>query len=233
MSADITMRLINVVTDGCSNIGLDPCTAAGRVHKDGIIVNAIGILDGNGYKDKAVNEIEGIARSGGGVSDIVKMNELGKTLTSATMGSVANTLTEVVDKELREVLRKGLDGIHPELRFQVVDFIEKLTDEVNLRVVVVIDASGSMANKMNEAKRGVIELLKSLKGRKGDSNIALVCYPSERNEPYLLRDFTSDIDELERLIVKIAPGGGTPTAAAIEFAARLLEEKPLAYEYMV
>lgn len=231
MSADITMKIINIVTDGCSNIGPDPCHAAARAHSDGITVNAIGIMDVN--NDKALGEIKGIAESGGGISDVVRINELGKTLTSATMGSVANTLTEVVDRELREVLKKGVDDIHPELRFQVVDFIERLADEVRLNVVVVIDASGSMANKMNDAKRGVIELLKSLKGRKGQSSIALVSYPSERNEPYLLSDFTDDIDKLENLIVKVTPGGGTPTAAAIEFAAELLEEKPLAYEYMV
>mgnify|MGYP000922276162 CR=1 FL=1 len=231
MSSDITMKVINVVTDGCSNIGADPCPAAAKAHGSGIIVNAIGILDGS--RESALSEVNGIAQSGGGVADIIRLNELSRTLTTATMASVANTLTEVVDKELKEVLKKGVDEIHPELRFQVVDFIERLTDEAGLKVVVVLDASGSMANKMAEAKHGAAELLKSLKGRKGNSSVAVVCYPSERNEPYLLNDFTDDIGELERTIVEVAARGGTPTAAAIEFAAELLEEKPLAYEYMV
>jgi Ca-activated chloride channel family protein len=231
MSDDITMKVINIVTDGCSNIGGDPGQAALKAHGSGIIVNAIGILDGG--KNSAKGEVEGIAQSGGGVADLISLDELSKTLTSATMGSVSNTLTGVVDRELKEVLKKGMDDIHPEMRFQVVDFIERLTDEVRLKVVVVIDASGSMARKLPEAKRGTVELLKSLRGRKGQSSIALVCYPTERNEAYLLKDFTNDIDKLERTIIEVTPGGCTPTAAAIDFAAGLFEEKPLAYENMV
>lgn len=233
MSANMTMRLINIVTDGCSNIGPDPCIVAGNVHKDGIIINAIGVVDDNVCSNRALKEIKGIARAGGGVHDLIRISELGKTLTSATMRSVAGTLTEVVDRELKEVLKKGIDEIHPELRFQVVDFINRFTDETNLKVAVVIDASGSMADKIDEAKRGVIELLKSLGARKGETQIAVICYPSERNGAYLLKGFTSDIDELESIVMEVVTGGGTPTASAIEFAAELIKDKPLAYESLV
>ena len=38
MSDDITMKVINIVTDGCSNIGGDPGQAALKAHGSGIIV---------------------------------------------------------------------------------------------------------------------------------------------------------------------------------------------------
>ena len=65
------IRQILLLTDGCSNQGEDPIAMAALAKEQGISVNVIGVMEQDVIDEKGLTEIEGIAMSGGGVSQIV------------------------------------------------------------------------------------------------------------------------------------------------------------------
>ena len=56
-----------VITDGKSNVGGNPVTAASEAAGEGIVVNAIGIVNHQRDEDDSLYEVEQIARAGGGI----------------------------------------------------------------------------------------------------------------------------------------------------------------------
>ena len=59
------IRQILLITDGCSNQGDDPIAMAALAKEQGITVNVIGVMEQDVIDEKGMNEIEGIAMSGG------------------------------------------------------------------------------------------------------------------------------------------------------------------------
>ena len=43
------MKQIILVTDGCSNVGVSPVSAAAQAYEEGVVVNVIGIVDRSEY----------------------------------------------------------------------------------------------------------------------------------------------------------------------------------------
>lgn len=67
-----TLKQILLLTDGCSNRGEDPAAVAAVAGQQGITVNVIGILDDDQVEEpEGLDEIEDIAQSGNGVSQLV------------------------------------------------------------------------------------------------------------------------------------------------------------------
>src|SRR5699024_12817230 len=80
-----TLKQILLITDGCSNKGEDPSAVASLVHEQGITVNVIGILAEDEPEDsEGLEEVEEIALSGGGVSQIVYKEALKQTVQTVT-----------------------------------------------------------------------------------------------------------------------------------------------------
>ena len=78
------MRQIIMITDGCSNAGTSPVVAAAHAQAEGIVVNVIGILDHGDLGKRGAEEVEAIAKAGGGISRLVLSRQLSQTVQQIT-----------------------------------------------------------------------------------------------------------------------------------------------------
>ncbi len=222
MDKIIEFRQIMLITDGESNEGIDPISAAKEGHEKGVTISTIGITD-KSNDERPLKEIKDIAEAGGGVWELTNIQNLSTALSMVTVKSVYKTIEEAVNKELREIVGTGLNDMNPQSRIKVTDMIDRLGDEINIKCCVVIDASSSMANKMGMAKKSILNLLRMLNQRKGKTKISVISYPGKKEGQYdILCDFTEDIAILEESLNKILIGGNTPTGSAIKSAVQLL-----------
>lgn len=222
MDKIIEFRQVMLITDGESNEGIDPITAAREGYNQGVNISTIGIIDKTN-DEKPLSEIKDIAEAGGGVWELTNIQNLSKALTMATVKSVYKTIEEAVSRELKEIIGTGLNDMPPESRIKVTDMIDRLGDEINIKCCIVIDSSSSMANKMSMAKKSILNLLRVLNQRKGKTEVAVISYPGKNQEQYtILCDFTEDLVLLEESLNKIIIGGNTPTGPAIKSAVQLL-----------
>ncbi|QXM07237.1 vWA domain-containing protein [Crassaminicella indica] len=215
---------IILVTDGKSNIGGNPVTAAMEAKKENIVVNAIGIMDNGSCDEDALCEVEKIAQAGGGVWENTMIKNLGKTMHVLTQKTVNKTIETIVGKQLKKIVGADLFDIPPKVRSKVIDYMDQLEEEVAIKCCILMDCSASMKNKMSTARQSIIELMNSLNGRKGKSEVAVIAYPGENGEcTALISDFTQDIQALKDRIFALKAGGTTPTAAAINKAVLLIK----------
>ncbi|MCG3056308.1 hypothetical protein KZ287_29510, partial [Escherichia coli] len=77
---------------------------AALAKEQGISVNVIGVMEEDVIDEQSQNEIEGIAMSGGGVSQIVYVKQLSQTVQMVTRQAMTQTLQGVVNKELQQIL---------------------------------------------------------------------------------------------------------------------------------
>ena len=229
----IEIDQIIVVTDGRSNIGGNPETAAAEAFENGLIVNTIGIVE-DLQKDETVDEVQQIARAGNGIWEYTTVGHLGRTMMGVTQKTVNKTIQTLVGNQLREIIGSGIEDIPPEKRNKIVQYMDELSEDARIRCCILMDCSGSMANKMNVAKQSVIELMNSLQGRTGKSKVALIAFPGDKGQPTkVIHSFTDDIKEIKSHIFELKAGGTTPTAAAINKAVRLFQEKEEIQEIII
>jgi Ca-activated chloride channel family protein len=223
------LKEIIVVTDGRSNIGGNPVEAARIAHREGIIVSSIGIVDGEQEEEPFI-ELEGIARAGGGICDIVPLSRLDYTLQMITRQSVQMTLERAVSLQLKKITGHSLEDMAPESRSRILEYIKKVGEEVSLKCAILLDCSGSMANKLSTAVSSIEELLISLKARKGKAQLGVIAFPGRRGgESELISGFTSDFSLLSSSLKQVKAGGGTPTYGGIMRAIELFEEGVFKY----
>ena len=112
------IRQILLITDGCSNQGEDPIAMAALAREEGITVNVIGVMEQDMIDEKGMTEIESIAISGGGVSQIVYAQQLSQTVQMVTRKAMTQTIQGVVNQELQQILgrSKTLEDLPPEKR---------------------------------------------------------------------------------------------------------------------
>lgn len=219
----IQIQQIILVTDGKSNVGGDPVTAALEAAKANITVNAIGIMDHDTASDEALYEVEKIAQAGGGVWENTMIKNLGQTMHAVTQKTVNKTIETIVGKQLKQIIGGDLEDIPPKSRSKVITYMDQLGEEADIQCCILMDCSGSMGNKMSTARQSIIELMNSLKGRTGKSEVAVIAYPGEKGEfTKLMSHFTENIQELKDKILALKAGGTTPTAAAINRAVALM-----------
>lgn len=218
------IKQIIVVTDGKSNVGGNPVTSAVEAYRENIVVNAIGIMDQRGSDDDSLCEVEKIAQAGGGVWENTIIQNLGKTMHMVTQRTVNKTIETVVGKQLKEIMGKDFGDVPPKERSKLINYMDTLGEEVNIKCCILMDCSGSMKNKMSTARQSIIELMNSLKGRKGKNEVAVIAYPGQNGEfTTLISDFTDDIGNLKEKIFTLKAGGTTPTAAAINRGVKLMK----------
>ncbi|WIV13052.1 VWA domain-containing protein [Proteiniborus sp. MB09-C3] len=222
MDKIIEFRQVMLITDGESNEGIDPISAAREGYEKGVTISTIGITDKTN-DERPLKEIMDIAEAGGGVWELTNIQNLSTALSMVTVKSVYKTIEEAVSKELKEIIGTGLNDMPPQSRVKVTDMIDRLGDEININCCVVIDSSSSMANKISMAKKSILNLLRILNQRKGKTKVSVISYPGKNQGQYdILCDFTENIALLEESLNKILIGGNTPTGPAIKSAIELL-----------
>ncbi|MGV3240871.1 VWA domain-containing protein, partial [Streptococcus hyovaginalis] len=126
-----TLKQILLITDGCSNKGEDPIAMAALANEQGITVNVIGVMEQDTIDEQGMKEIEGIALSGGGVSQVVYAQQLSQTVQMVTKKAMTQTLQGVVNKELQQILgsSKTMEDLPPEKRGEVMEVVEELGEK--------------------------------------------------------------------------------------------------------
>lgn len=219
------IRQMVIITDGRSNIGINPAEAAAKANAMGITVSAIGIISGEGRDEGDVMEIEAISKAGGGLCDYCYLEDLGIILQDMTQKTVNHTLECIVSKQLKSIIGQNITNIEPKARMKIVEFIESYGNRVDLQYAIVIDTSKSMMSKLELAKKCIADLMETLKTRKGVSKVALISYPGDSgNAANVACEFTSELSVLKEGLKALKARGDTPTGPAIEMAAELILE---------
>lgn len=218
-----TVRQILLVTDGCSNIGSDPVEAARQARKKNIVVNVIGIVDGGELGRPGKEEILSISDAGGGMCRVVQLNELSATAQMVTHQTMQMTLQQVVNQELMQAMGKTTEDLAPDERARVAQVVNKLEEELRLELVVAVDTSASMKDKMQMVREAVRDLSLSLEAREGETAVAVIAFPGSNGEEVrVIQPFASSIN-FEALDGMLAARGGTPTGPAIQQALNLFD----------
>lgn len=224
MEKQAKIRQILVVTDGCSNIGDDPIEAARTARRKGIVVNVIGVVDKGDMGKQGREEAMSIADAGGGMCRIVHPADLAATAQMLTHQTMQLTLQQVVNKELLQVMGQQTEDLPPEKRAAVMQVVDKLEEELQLELIVAVDTSASMKEKIPTVREAIRDLSISLQARVGESQVAVLTFPgigealTERAQEF------SDRVDMKQLEAVFIARGGTPTAPAIHEAIRMFEE---------
>jgi Ca-activated chloride channel family protein len=236
MSDKICIKQMIVITDGCSNQGERPAVAALEAFKNGITVNAIGLMH-NGLDEKAREEIESIAEAGGGIADFANLAELSYSMQALTRSSIQMTVETAIHRQLTSIIGPGgLASIPPETRGRIVNMWEEVCEGAMLKCLILLDCSGSMQPKLAQANRSIRELLVSLQSRRGQSLLAVAVFSGSYGEVCrIITDFSPDLSNVSGVLTGIRSGGVTPTGPAIREAMCLFAEKldSKLHEYVV
>ncbi|OFW81971.1 MAG: hypothetical protein A2201_08845 [Alicyclobacillus sp. RIFOXYA1_FULL_53_8] len=219
-----TIRQLLIITDGCSNVGEDPVTAATQARQKTVVVNVIGIVDKGDLGKQGRSEAMSIAEAGGGMCRLVQAADLAATAQMMTHQTMQMTLQQVVNQQLLQVVGKTTEDLPPAERTKVMQLMDKLEEEVCLELVVALDTSASMREKMPLVQEAVRDLTLSLQAREGDSRVAVVAFPGNHDEMVRVVQPFSDQLDLSALESVWTARGGTPTGPAISFATRLFDE---------
>ncbi len=221
-----TLRQILVVTDGCSNVGEAPVIAAARARQRGVVVNVIGIVDKGDIGRQGKAEAMSIADAGGGMCRLVQPVELSATVQMMTHQAMQLTLQQVVNQELLQVMGKSTEDLPPADRTRVMQVVDKLEEETDLEVVVTVDTSASMREKIPTVREAIRDLSLSLQARQGRSSVAVVSFPGRRDAlAETVQPFQTEVD-MDLLEGILAARGGTPTGPAIDHALSLFGASP-------
>ncbi|MCP3742306.1 VWA domain-containing protein [Rossellomorea sp. BNER] len=222
-----TLRQILLITDGCSNSGDDPIAMAALAQEQGITVNVIGVVENDVIDEKGMQEIEGIAMSGGGVSQVVYSQQLSQTVQMVTRKAMTQTLQGVVNNELKQILgnKTTMEELPPEKRGEVLEVVDELGETVELDVLVLVDTSASMKHKLPTVKEALLDLSLSLNARMGDNRFSVFVFPGKRNDVEKLLDWTPKLESLTSIFSKLTTGGITPTGPAIREAVSHFNKK--------
>lgn len=217
-----TLKQILLITDGCSNQGEDPVAIAALAKEQGITVNVIGVVDhsNNEMSQKGIQEVEAIALAGGGISQVVYAKQLSQTVQMVTRKAMTQTLYGVVNKELQQILGNDqeMEDLPPEKRGQVMEVVDELGETVDLHIVILVDTSASMKNKLPMVQDALLDLSISLTSRMGENQFCLYSFPGKRKEIDRLLDWTPKFDSLTGVFHKLSSGGITPTGPALQAA---------------
>jgi Ca-activated chloride channel homolog len=222
-----TLKQVLLITDGCSNKGEDPIAMAALANEQGITVNVIGVMEQDTIDEQGMKEIEGIALSGGGVSQIVYAQQLSQTVQMVTKKAMTQTLQGVVNKELQQILgsSKTMEDLPPEKRGEVMEVVDELGETVELEVLVLLDTSASMKHKLPTVKEALLDLSLSLNARSGENRYSVFVFPGKKKDVEKLMDWTPRLESLTSIFPKLSTGGITPTGPALKEAVYYFKHK--------
>ncbi|MEK3888953.1 VWA domain-containing protein [Bacillus sp. FSL K6-3431] len=222
-----SLKQILLITDGCSNQGEDPVAVAALANENGITINVIGVIENDTIEEKGMKEIEEIAASGGGISQIVYAEQLSQTVQMVTRKAMTQTLQGLVNRELRQILgsKTNLEELPPDKRGEVIEVVDELGETADLQVLIMIDTSASMTHKLETVKEALLDLSLSLNARMGNNQFSVLVFPGKRKDVEKLLDWTPNLELLTRIFPKLATGGITPTGPALREAMSYFKKK--------
>ncbi|WP_010285410.1 vWA domain-containing protein [Bacillus timonensis] len=222
-----TLKQILLITDGCSNQGEDPIAMAALAREQGVTINVIGVVEQDTIDEQGMQEIEGMASAGGGVSQIVYSTQLSQTVQMVTKQAMTQTLQGVVNKELQQILgaKTSMEDLPPEKRGEVMEVVDELGETVDLEVLVLVDTSASMKHKLPTVKEALLDLSISLNARMGDNQFSVFVFPGKKVEVERVLDWTPRLESLSSIFPKLTTGGITPTGPAIREALTYFKKK--------
>ncbi|MFD1736914.1 VWA domain-containing protein [Bacillus salitolerans] len=215
-----TIKQILLITDGCSNQGEDPIAMAALAKEQGITVNVIGVMEEDVIDGKGMQEIDGIAMSGGGVSQVVYSQQLSQTVQMVTRKAMTQTIQGVVNKELQQILGSTttMEDLPPDKRGEVMEVVDEIGETSDLEVLVLVDTSASMKHKLPTVKEALLDLSLSLNARIGDNHFSVFVFPGKKKDVEKVLDWTPKLESLSSIFPKLTTGGITPTGPAIREA---------------
>jgi Ca-activated chloride channel family protein len=215
-----TLRQILLITDGCSNDGEDPIAMAALAKEKGVIVNVIGVVENDTIGERGLKEIEDIASSGGGISQIVYAKQLSQTVQMVTRKAMTQTIQGVVNRELQQIFGEDeeIQDLPPEKRGKVMEVVDELGETLDLEVLILVDTSASMKTKLPTVQDALTDLSLSLSARNGANQFALYTFPGRRHETEKILDWSPRIEAIHKVLAKLSSGGVTPTGPAIKDA---------------
>lgn len=216
-----TLKQILLITDGCSNKGEDPSATAALAQQQGITVNVIGIMeDDQTEQPDGLQEVEDIALSGGGVSQLVYKQSLSQTVQTVTKQGMTQTLQGFVNQELEQILgpKQTMEDIEPDKRGEIMEVVEDMGETCDLEVVVLVDTSASMHDKLATVKEALIDLSLSLNARIGRNRFCIFSFPGKRRDIQKVFDWSPKLDSISTVFPKLTSGGVTPTGPALREA---------------
>ncbi|WP_110926096.1 vWA domain-containing protein [Bacillus massiliglaciei] len=215
-----TLRQILLITDGCSNHGEDPAAMAALAREQGISVNVIGVMENDTIDERGLKEIEAIAVSGGGVSQIVYAQQLSQTVQMVTQKAMTQTIQGVINRELQQILgdAKTMEDLPPDKRGEVMEVVDEISEVSRLEILVLVDCSASMTQKLPTVKDSLLDLSLSMNARMGDNQFSVFVFPGKRNEVEKILDWTPKLEALTKIFPKLTTGGLTPTGPALREA---------------
>jgi Ca-activated chloride channel family protein len=213
------VKQIIVITDGNSNEGVSPISAAAEAYRNGVVVNVIGVVDQEADGLRGEREIEGIAKAGGGIHRIVSPAKLAYTMQMMTRHTVVATIQQVVNEELRTIFKDetaSLAALAPEKRALVVKSVDEWTESAPLQVALLIDASASMKHKFEAVREAAVDLMLSMQARTGTSELAVLHFPGNNSNAVEMDvPWTTELAKIEKILYKLNVKGTTPTGPAI------------------
>ncbi|HET7628843.1 MAG TPA: VWA domain-containing protein [Bacillales bacterium] len=215
-----TLRQLLLITDGCSNQGEDPTAMAALAKEQGITVNVIGVVENDTIAENGMKEIENIALSGGGISQIVYAKQLSQTVQMVTRQAMTQTIQGVVNKELQSILGEDeeMKDLSPEKRGEVMEVVDELGETLNLEVLILVDTSASMRSKLPTVQDALVDLSLSLGARSGSNRFALYSFPGKKRATEKILDWNPEINVIHEVLSKLSSGGVTPTGPAMREA---------------
>src|SRR5690625_2742669 len=215
------LRQILLITDGCSNRGENPIQSAKLAFDQGITVNVIGILDEHETEvDSGLDEVERISEAGGGISQIVYKENLSQTVQAVSRQAMSQTLKGFVNKELSNIFGKKqtIEEIEPDKRSEVVEVMEELGETCQLEVLILVDTSASMHDKLLTVKEALIDLSINLHARIGENTFTVYQFPGRNETITSVHDWAPKLESISVIFPKLVSGGVTPTGPAIREA---------------
>jgi Ca-activated chloride channel homolog len=221
------IRQILLLTDGCSNQGEDPIAMAALAKEQGITVNVIGVMEKDVIDEQGMKEIDSIALSGGGVSQVVYTQQLAQTVQMVTRKAMTQTIQGVVNRELQQILGRSqtMEDLPPEKRGEVMEVVDELGEKVELDVLILVDTSASMKHKLPTVKEALLDLSLSLNARSGENRFSVLVFPGKKKDVERLLDWTPRLESLTSIFPKLTTGGITPTGPAIREALSSFKQK--------
>jgi Ca-activated chloride channel family protein len=200
---------------------------AALANEQGITVNVIGVMEHDVIDEKGITEIEGMAMSGGGVSQIVYAERLSQTVQMVTRKAMNQTIQGVVNRQLQEILGRSqtMEDLPPEKRGEVMEVVDELGETVELEVLILVDTSASMKHKLPTVKEALLDLSLSLNARTGDNLFSVYVFPGKKNDVEKLLDWTPKLQVLTSVFSQLSTGGITPTGPALKMALAAFTEK--------
>jgi len=222
-----TIRQVLVITDGCSNVGVNPVECAAKARLKSIAINVVGVVDKGDMGNAGRTEVMSIADAGGGMCRIVLPTELSATAQMMTHQTMQMTLQQVVNQELLQVMGKQTEDLPPQERSKIMKVVDKLEEEVRLELVVAVDTSASMQNKMAMVRDAIRDMALSLQARQGEVQVAVISFPgSGEIMVRTVQGFHQDVD-IKALDGMLVARGGTPTGPAIDYAVAMFDDLKL------